>query len=306
MSESQERKNPATGRVYDARASLSEFVQDFNVPVGEIIEFTGAETASVYERNSKVRIDRIVAPLGWGYFSKYVAEVEASVALGNDEYSPRHNFVIKQFNDAKQLIDGQLTLDAKSKAEDCFRSWQMLRELGLRTWQTFRINPERGMALMTSGNLDGKLAIMPNNENFITKIRGVENFKISEEIFGSLIESMISEIKKANGFGVFVNTDAYTFIVSVDSGNLKDVDFVLGDLDWVFRPEDRGDAEKYKLGISNLSKLRKSLRMFVYEYVLPSDRTTFSKIIDEKFRPLHIPFDPDGLEDELGDGEELL
>jgi len=162
-------------------------------------------------------------------------------------------------------------------AQNDLNKFKILKENGLKTFTTYRLGEDEKSILMTNGNKADSFLVSRNNSesrDYLMKnpIEKIANFE-------QLIIAMIKHAKLAADKKMFLCNDAYLFSVSdTDRPDVKNVDFVIGDLDNVLVYQ----GEEYVLDL-NYNEVKKALQSFVNQYVHKANKQEYLDFLDTKF-----------------------
>jgi len=185
--------------------------------------------------------------LGEGKFSSSVNKVEATVVNGSGNESSPHTFVLKNYRFPQSLGSS-----GKKPGENALDNFNLLKSKGFKTWSTFRLSEDKGSAIMTNGNSEGRSLIATNitlNTNTCETALILEGKPLKTiKNFESFLASLFAEALKAEKEKIYINLDSYGFLVEDSSirDGVTQLDFVLCDLDNVEIDE---ISQKYDLDV---------------------------------------------------------
>lgn len=227
-------------------------------------EFTSFHTSnnSNEDRTTKVKIINHGENLGSGRFSKSVEVVSAVIVDENGKESSPQSFVLKNFT-----FPHNWDWSKGKPGENALNNFNALKEHGLKTWTTYRLNDSKDAILMTNGNIDGK-TLLTANQNTNQVARYLERNPIKKiDNFEQFITDLFNEAKKAEKEKVYLHTDAYGFIVdnsSVNNGG-SSLDFLIADMDNIEIGET--SSRQYEI---NLQQAFEALKRIIGTYVVAS------------------------------------
>ncbi|MCB9805993.1 hypothetical protein H6775_02410 [Candidatus Nomurabacteria bacterium] len=134
--------------------STTESSPDISSPedcVGQEIEFTDLES----DRTTNIHVRQFLGQLGHGVFSSWVAKFSVSLESDSDI---THQMVIKKYKE-RQDVD----LEIPEKIQTAYRNFFKIKKAGIPTWDTYRVNLEKRMILMTLGKKDGDIFLTAND-----------------------------------------------------------------------------------------------------------------------------------------------
>ena len=200
---------------------LEKFIKHDNIE-GKVFSFDDPEQG----KSTRLRINKVNRVLGSGDYSKWVAEV--NVGLENDAGSEKktHTMVIKRYQD-----EG---VDATKDFIKSYKNYKAIYKAGIPTWDTYRINEENKLALMTLGAKEGQILITANDyrdrpEMEMFKLNPVKQIQNLDEFIARI--SMI--FKKASLHGFRLRTDMYGLVFKPqgNKAGVYELDVLISDLD---------------------------------------------------------------------------
>ncbi|MDP3778620.1 MAG: hypothetical protein Q8R30_01050 [bacterium] len=231
--------------------------------IGKTLIFRDASNQEDSKKETSVTIKKFEDSLGSGNFSDWVKE--ARVSVSGDNKSREAIFVIKKFS-------------AEQFAEKAVEKFKILKDAGLKTWNTYRINTENGIVLMTNGNSEEK-GLLTCNENRSRLAEELSEHKIkSIKNFDSFLQNIFTQAQKADEQGLYIHRDTYGFFIDRHAPETEetDIDFVLADTDNVMKAEDAPQGMK-----SNYEELSTALDAFLEKYADPALYTGSMKKVEE-------------------------
>ncbi|MEN9647220.1 MAG: hypothetical protein RLY57_24 [Candidatus Parcubacteria bacterium] len=196
---------------------------------GKVLSFDDLERG----KSTDLKINKINRILGSGSYASWVAEVNVELAKDQSSEKKTHNMVMKRYRE-----EGT---DATRNLERSYRNHRTLQSKGIPTWDTYRINEEHKLALMTLGIKDNETLLTATD---IGEHPSIELFKQNplEEVanFDDFVEQVKSILIKANEniFRLRVDMWGVVFKPIADNPGAYELRAIVADLDSLDRSEE--------------------------------------------------------------------
>lgn len=187
---------------------------------GNVFSFDDPEK----NKSTRLKINKVIRVLGSGCYSWWVAEVNVELADQTGSEEVTHNMAIKRYGGEK----------ARQDLKKSHNNYRTLKEAEIPTWDTYRINEEHKLALMTLGVKENEIMRTANDfdskpdtewfkRNPVEKIENLDEFVKK----ASLI------LKKLNAHGYRLRGDSYgiVFKPQPNASGVYDLDIIVADLD---------------------------------------------------------------------------
>ena len=106
-------------------------------------------------KSTTLKISKLNKILGAGSYASWVADVDVELANESDTVHKTHRMVLKRYRSEESDVDKHI--------EQSYKNYRLLKSTGIPTWDTYRINYEHKLALMTLGARDGDTLITVND-----------------------------------------------------------------------------------------------------------------------------------------------
>ncbi|MEI8337960.1 MAG: hypothetical protein WCF92_02310 [bacterium] len=144
-------------------AQIQAYIEEDKV-IGETFDFEDPFN----KKTTPVCLKKINQVLGWGEQARWVADVDVEVISEDLSNIKTRKMVVKKFNNENTNGDKNLV--------DSYFIFQLLKKFKFPTWDTYRINREHLMALMTSKATENEI-ILTGLDTIINGQRIIEFFK---------------------------------------------------------------------------------------------------------------------------------
>lgn len=134
-------------------------------------------------------------------------------------------FILKDFSKL-----GLNASRARRNAEEAKDTWRMLRDAGVRTWATYRVEKDRPIVLMGNGESDNSVVFCHHNES-VSKSTLMQWGQFTFQNFESSIQDAIDDALKAGRRGIEVDGHAWMMRLVRRSDDEATLEYFIGDLD---------------------------------------------------------------------------
>ena len=215
-------------------ASQKESIKKDKIESG-IFSFNDPEQ----HKSTRLKINKVNRVLGSGSYSRWVAEVNVELANDTATEKKTHNMVIKRYEE-----EGS---DAVQDLRESYENFRALKKIDMSTWDTYRINEEHKLALMTLGVKENEILLTANDSDEINidQFRGNPVKKI--ENLNEFVAKASLILEKANMYGYRLRADTYGAIFKPQPNNpgVYKLDIIISDLDSLDSSKDPHYIENY-------------------------------------------------------------
>ncbi|MFZ4648812.1 MAG: hypothetical protein ACOYMB_04280 [Patescibacteria group bacterium] len=220
-----------------------------------------------------------------------ISRVKVSISDEEKLREIRQSFIIKEFRDNK--ING----DKKLGTEHSLKIYQQLKNLGIKTWKTYRQLEGKDSILITDGGGDDNFIVSTSDrssdKNYLLKNR----YEIINH-FSEAISSAIEDVLKAGNNNLYIPGDAWfdSFKDSKEKENFFSkfkkikkcgelTDVFIGDFDSVrlMEPQNQNDE---KLLLKNLSELESHLENSLLQFGPRENLKHYRKIYQKQINAI--------------------
>ncbi len=224
-----------------------EKLMEEELTVGKIITFDSPEQ----QKSTKVKIIKVHKVLGYGAISSWVADVEIELVDVPDAQPFR--MAIKKFRED----DLDSVIDSATDLKNSYLNHRILQRIGVPTWNTYRINEDEKMALMTLGTYGDNVVVTGNDaSNFFDK-NPIIQIRNQKELSFEILQSL--NVLESNGYRLKSDAWGISFTALKDQPGTYDVHLIAADLDTLENVNDPEYKEKYPEGIDNRQQLLRAL-----------------------------------------------
>jgi len=228
---------------------------------GKILNFDDPKLG----KSTPVRINKINNILGSGDCSFWIADTNIEVAEENKSDHHNLNVVLKKFRGG-MIHKKDTNIERVSKElMDNYQTYKVFKTMGLPTFDTFRVNIEHGLALMTLKTKDGAV-LLNTNDMYSGKDRApfVENPIKEISNLDDFVEKLRSILNKTIANRFCPETSSYGIIFKPGDGTsgLYELDVMF--VDFGARAFKRYDVDEYfdkEIIKDNLENLESALSL---------------------------------------------
>ncbi|MCL5011137.1 MAG: hypothetical protein M1127_02925 [Patescibacteria group bacterium] len=183
-----------------------------------------------------------------------IFRVKSEISAEKSQKVKKRSFVVKSFDSL---------MDAKNALEKLI----LLREAGLKTYPTYRLDDDKKSILMTNLSKKGQRVISTNTDSKDSQL--IYRHQISEiENFDDLLKKMLEHAEMASKKKIFLPNDSYFFsLYKTTNPSAKKMDFFIGDPDSVISKKE-WDSEEEILDLNKYS-LYSALSTMINTVILP-------------------------------------
>ena len=173
---------------------------------------------------SIVRVNRLLGKGSYGW----VAEVEVALTNEKDPQKHIHKMALKKYYE---------TRDSLESLKRSYNNYRMLKKAEIPTWDTYRINEEDRMVLMSLGTTEEEFLVTLNDDeekhSGLAHLRKnpVKDIENMEEFFDQL-KSILGKLK-SNVYRLHADAWGFSFKENLDKPGLYKVRALVADLDGV-------------------------------------------------------------------------
>ena len=190
------------------------------------------------------------------------------ISLPMETGAVEHICILKNFE-----IAGRSRTAAFEDAKHALSMWEQLRQVGVRTWPTYRLEKNSPTVLMSDGEPFGSLLISDNSSLSRDKINHLPPLEV--ENFTAAIDRAIADAKKAGEKGIYLYSDAWLCRCAVNNGRLS-IDIFAGD----FNESSSDDDPCVDL---NLDLLKEAVGGYLKDFTrTDKDFHAYLKLFEEK------------------------
>jgi hypothetical protein len=184
--------------------------------LGKTLDFEDPDN----QKSTPVTIARLNEILGSGSVADWVASVNVEIANEDGTAKKSRDMVLKHYSDSAHR-SGEIMdeydrkmgrKESGSPLRRSYNTYRMLRDAGIATWDTYRINEENRVALMTLGVDEKETLRTTNDRDHVVRPRDrqlIENPLTEIESEAEFVQGLRSILDKADASGLNLDPDSW-------------------------------------------------------------------------------------------------
>ncbi len=197
-------------------------------------------------KSTVLKISKLNSILGEGAYASWVADVDVELAGDSGTEKKTHRMALKKYRENEPRVDEHV--------QQSYKNFRLLKSKGIATWDTYRINQEHKLALMTLGaRNEGVLVTVNDKGEHASKEVFEKNPMDAVANFGEFISQTKSIIAKLREHVLRVNTDAWgiEFVPVEGKPGAYKLRLLVADLDGIDTSDNPYNIENYGADIQD-------------------------------------------------------